>query len=276
MRGLIVLMLAVVAAPVHAAAGDPAYRLKTISLSTSAHTDHSPRLDVLDGEEFGSVVPEERTLGVLPSFAATQATGIALDISPFVQRPTQLNIEALAGHRAFDTMRRRRASDGWRMTPSNNELGVGLTGSWGVDMGRDATALPFVSIDYDRIDTARFVNAHSPRPYVVNNADTGLTFTAGMEAAWRFGEGKRFRLGGYGAVVAATGTGGMAPEAASAGARIVQSLTSSDLQPLYGDVGASLSYAAAPRVRISGSVVQTLDRSAGDAMAMRLALRIRY
>lgn len=278
MRAVAILMLGLATAPVQAATTAPTYRIDLLTIATSraGPVDHGQRLDALDGEEFAPLFPVDRALGEQPVFAPTDATGVAMAARSFQQRPADLVFEPLAGHRAFDTMRRHRASEGWRLSPSNNTLGVGLTGSWGIDMGHNAVAMPFVSLDYDRIDTARFVNPGSPRPYIVDNADTGLTFTAGMQAAWRFGDGKRFRLGGYGALIAATGTGGMAPDAASAGARIVQSLASSQLQPLYADVGASLTYAVTPRMRISGSFVQTLDRTAGDAMAMRLAFRMRY
>lgn len=194
--------------------------------------------------------------------------------------PPPLQIEALAGHNAFDTQRRQRATAGLRVMTTNSVLGVGTTMSYGMPLTRGLIATPFVSLDYLRVDSARIANLNSPYAYVPDNANIGLAVTAGASLAWRFGPSRRFKLTGYGAMVAASGRDDQLDrplrDFASVSARIVNALGDTHLMAPYADVGASLSYAVVPRVRFSGAVVQTLGHDRGDQLGVRLAMRMRY
>ncbi len=273
------LMALMAAAPAQGASVSP-FRLYPVRAVTSIADAPAPkrtdRLDPLDGEEFQGLARPDRVLGEALPIAATPATAVAFAVRGLRRQPPPLQVEAMAGHNAFEAARRQRALVGWRVAPHNSALGVGLTGSYGVPLTARLTATPFVSLDYLRADSARFANLRSPFAYVPDNANIGMAVTAGASLAWRFGPSRRFKLTGYGAVVAASGAEESQAEFASVGARVIQSLGETRFATPYADIGAGLSYAAAPRVRFSGAVVQTIGHDGTDQTALRVAVRMRY
>jgi hypothetical protein len=239
------------------------------------HLSKHNRLDPLDGDEFQTVAPRDLDVNEDQAFTATLATSVAV-AQRGRPRPAFLSVTPLAGHNAFDTIQRQRTVPGWRLATTNSVLGVGLTGRFGVAISGRLTAMPFVLLDYARIDSARRVDTHSPNPYMRANANIGLIATVGAGAAWRFGPSRRFRFSGFAALVAAAGAEGPTREAASIGARIVQSVGDTTIQPIYAEAGASVSYAPTPLSRVSAGIVQTVNRQSGDQLAFRIAMRTYY
>ena len=250
------------------------FDLKRGAVKVVPHGAHDFSLRrVVEGDDWAPVLPDERRVD-LPAVAATAATSRAVAISSPRSTPISLSLQALAGHRSFNTMRTRRSILGWSWTPSGNVLGVGLTGTYGVRIAKAWRFTPFISLDYNRIDSARYVDAASPNPYVTDNADTGLTGTAGAMLSHRFGAENRFRALAFGSVVAATSTGGPPREFGSFGTRFVRAIGDSAIKATWEEVGVGLDYRLTPRALLSGAVIQTLDRLDGETMAAKFRLRV--
>ena len=250
------------------------FDLKRGAVKVAPHDVHDFSLRmVVEGDDWGPVLPDERRVDP-PVAAATAATSRAVAISSTRSAPTSLSVQALAGHRSFNTMRTRRSILGWSWTPSGNVLGVGLTGTYGVRIAKAWRFTPFISLDYNRIDSARYVDAASPNPYVTDNADTGLTGTAGAMLSHRFGAENRFRALAFGSVVAATSTGGPPREFGSFGTRFVRAIGDSAIKATWEEVGVGLDYRLTPRALLNGAVIHTLDRQDGETMAAKFGLRI--
>ena len=162
--------------------------------------------EIFEGDSWEPVLPEPPRSD-LPPVAATDATSRAVAATGYNMARVDLRVQAFAGYRSFDTITSRRATLGWAVTNSGNELGVGTTGTYGIRLAKAWRFTPFVSLDYNRVDSARYVDATSPRPYILDNADTGLTGTIGATVSHRFGAERRFRAMAFGALVAATNTG---------------------------------------------------------------------
>lgn len=228
---------------------------------------------IFEGDDWEPVFPDETRFNrsVLTSTAATSR---AVVISTPRGAPIGLDIQALAGHRSFNTMRIRRSTLGWSWTPSGNVLGVGMTGTYGVRIAKAWRFTPFVSLDYNRIDSARYIDAASPNPYVTDNADTGLTGTVGAALSHRFGAESRFRALAFGSVVAATSTGGPPREFGSFGTRFVRAISDSGIKATWEEVGVGLDYRLTPRALLNGALIQTVDRQDGETTAAKLGLRI--
>ena len=226
---------------------------------------------------FETVLPAERPMGDVPQFAATEATRNAVAISLPSMKPVLLRIQPLAGHRAFDSMRLRASILGWAVEVGNNILGVGVTGAYGVKIASNWRIAPFVSLDYNRIDSARYVDSTGPRPYVTNNADSGLNASAGALVSHRFRAVKKLRVIGYFAAIVGSDQARTPTEAASAGARVIQSLGSSGPQSTWWEYGAGADYALSPSARIGAAVVENVDRAEGAAsFAAKLSARFAF
>jgi Autotransporter beta-domain len=226
-----------------------------------------------DGDDWTPVVVEPVRGTALP-MAASESMSRAVAMTGTPQVRIELNLQPLAGHRSFDTMSTRRATLGWVLTNNGNALGVGTTGTYGIRLAKAWRFTPFVSIDYNHIDSARYVDRASPRPYMVNNADTGFTGTMGATVSHRFGVERRFRAIAYGAMIAATDTGGPPREFGSVGARLVDAVGNSGIEAMWEEVGMGVDYRLTPRARLSGALVQTIDRRDGEAMSAKFGLRI--
>ncbi len=230
---------------------------------------------LFEGEDWAPVVALPRREDA-PPLAATDATTRAVMATGHPMVRVDLEIQPLAGHRSFDTMATRRGTLGWTVTNRGNALGVGTTGTYGIRLARAWRFTPFVSIDYNRIDSARYVDTASPRPFMVDNADTGFTGSMGATLSHRFGAERRFRALAFGAMIAATDADARpAPrEFGSVGARLINALGNSGVEAMWGEVGFGLDYRIAPRANLGGAVVQTIDRVTGEATAAKLGLRI--
>ncbi len=204
----------------------------------------------------------------------TAATSRAIAVTVPRGAPVELRLQALAGHRSFDTIQRRRSALGWSMTNSGNDLGVGMTGTYGIRLAKAWRMTPFVSLDYNRIDTARYIDATSPHPYTNDNGDTGMTGTIGAALSHRFGVDKKFRALAFGSMVAATSTGAPPREFGSVGARLVNAVGNSAVKAVWEETGFGLDYRLTPRARLNGAVLQTIDRMDGDTVAAKLGLRV--
>ncbi len=208
------------------------------------------------------------------ALAASDATSIAVALTAQPQSRVELELQALAGHRSFDTMSSRQPASGWTLSSNGNVLGVGTTGSFGVRLSGSWQVAPFMSLDYNHIDSARFVNTASPRPFTGNNADTGFAGTLGAVISHRFGAEQRFRLMAYGAMVAASSDGARPQEYGSVGARLVHAIGDSGIETMWKEAGLGLNYRLTSRARLDGTVLQTIDRRDGDNLAARLGLQI--
>lgn len=250
------------------------FDLKRGTVKAAPHDSHGFGLRMIfERDDWEPVFPDEARFN-RSVMASTAATSRAIAISTPRGAPISLEIEALAGHRSFNTMRTRRSILGWSWTPSGNVLGVGMTGTYGVQIAKAWRFTPFVSLDYNRIDSARYVDATSPNPYVTDNADTGLTGTVGAVVSHRFGTENRFRALAFGSVVAATSTGGRPREFGSFGTRFVRAIGDSAIKATWEEVGLGLDYRLTPRALLNGAVIHTLGRQDGETMAAKLGLRI--
>jgi Autotransporter beta-domain len=270
----LVLTGAVAALPVQAATiHNVAFDLKRVSMKAAPQKVAPSGLNVIfDGEDWAPLVVTPLR-GDDYALAATEATTHAVVATGLPMVRVDLELQALAGHRSFDTMTTRRGTLGLAVVHHGNALGIGTTGTYGIRLARAWRFTPFVSVDYNRIDSARFVDANSPRPFMRNNADTGFTGSAGATLSHRFGAERRFRAIAFGAMIAATD----APrprEFGSIGARVINALRNSSIEAIREEVGLGLDYRLTPRASLSGAFVQTIDRTDGDATAAKFGLRV--
>lgn len=236
----------------------------------------TPQVDLratLDGGNWAPVSNDGPRHDFL-ALAASDATSIAVALTGLPQARVDLELQALAGHRSFDAISEQRPTVGWNLSGTGNVLGVGTTGTFGIRLARDWRVTSFISLDYNHIDTARFVNPASPHPFSSNNADTGFTGSLGAAVSHRLGAGRRIRALAYGALVAATSNGVEPQEFGSVGARLAHALGDTGLKATWEEVGIGFDYRMAPRVRLNGAVLQTLDRRYGEAMAAKIGLQI--
>ncbi len=209
-----------------------------------------------------------------PALAASDATSIAVALTAQPQSRVELDLQAMAGHRSFDTLSSRQPASGWTLSSNGNGLGVGTTGSFGLRLSGAWQIAPFISLDYNHIDTARFVNTTSPRPFSGNNADTGFAGTMGAVVSHRFGAEQRLRLMAYGAMVAASGNGARPQEFGSVGARLAHAIGDSGIETVWKETGVGLNYRLTSHARLDGVILQTIDRRDGDNLAAKLGLQI--
>jgi hypothetical protein len=241
-------------------------------MATTTELRADDRRTIFDGEDW-SPAPPEAIKADYPPNAATVATSRAVAVSMPGGVPVDLRIQALSGHRAFATLQARRATLGWNLTNSGNALGVGMTGTYGIRLTKGWRMTPFFSLDYNRVDSARYVDATGPNPYLYDNADSGLTGTIGTTISHRFGAEQRFRALAFGALVAA-GTQEAPREFGSLGARFVHAIGDSAIKSVWQEAGFGLDYRLTPKARLTGAVVQTLDRADGDTVAAKFGLRV--
>jgi Autotransporter beta-domain len=272
----LVLTGAVAALPVQAATiHSVLFDLKRVSMKAKPDKAVPSGLHVIfDGEDWAplTVTPPRIDDHAL---AATEATTRAVVATGLPMARVDLDLQALAGHRSFDTMTTRQATLGLDVVHRGNALGIGTTGTYGIRLARAWRFTPFVSLDYNRIDSARYVDTNSPRPFMRDNADTGFTGSAGATLSHRFGAERRFRAVAFGAVIAATEADTPRPrEFGSIGARVVNALKNSSIEAIREEVGLGLDYRLNPRASLSGAFVQTIDRNDGDAIAAKLSFRV--
>ncbi len=251
-----------------------AYRLQAGAIHTPVANPVPGRLrDIIDDEVGG---PADRMVERRADFviATTAATSHAVTIGTPRGRPPILEVEALAGHRSFDTMIARRAPLGWQVHHGGSVLGVGSTGTYGIRVARRWRLTPFVSVDYNRIDSGRHVDATSPRPFIPDNADTGISASTGATLAHRFGPGQGFRALAFGALVAGARDGGAPREFGSIGARFVNALGNRGDETVWEEMGFGLDYRLTPRAQLDTAIVHTFDRIGGDTLAAKLGLKI--
>jgi len=219
-------------------------------------------------------VSAEPSLHQFLALAASDATSIAVALSGQPQERVTLELQVLGGHRSFDTMSSLQAPLGWKLSGNGNVLGVGTTGSYGVRLSSTTWLTPFVALDYNRIDSARFVNLGSPRPFTGNNADTGFTGTLGTVVSHRFGAERKLRAIAFGAIVAGTSSGARPQEYGSVGARLAHTIGDSDVDASWGEAGVGVSYGLTPNARLNGVLLQTISRRDGEAVAAKLGLQV--
>lgn len=263
MRHVLALMLAFGATPAGAAAWSdpvtPSQRLDRL--------DATPRVaSRFDDDADETATIDHPNVSMLAIADASRAKAS-------VPARVDLEIDPMAGHRSFETMRGETPAYGWRLAASGDPLGVGLTGAYGVPLVEGVMATPFVSLDYNRVDSARTVDARSPQPYMTDNADTGLTASAGAEIAWQLG--KSWQLSGFGAALAGSGPEYEPHDAASIGARLVSTVGESRLNALSYDFGVSASYALSSDVRVTAGMVQSVGGVNGGVVAARISLTAR-
>jgi hypothetical protein len=269
-------MGAIAGAPAHGATvSNVKFDLKNSAMR--ADSARAPVADLravfFDGDDWAPTVVDPIHGDSLP-LASSDATSRALAVTGQPLQRVDLDIRALAGHRSFATMSMRRSVLGWKVTNNGNALGVGSTGTYGIRLARAWRFTPFVSLDYNHIDSARYVDAANPRPFTGNNADTGFTGTVGATVSHRFGVERRFRAIAYGAMIAATDSATLPREFGSVGAQLVHAIGNSAIDAMWEEVGMGIDYRLTPRARLNGAVVQTIDRGDGEATAAKFALRI--
>lgn len=212
--------------------------------------------------------PDEQTLD--PSVATQLAS-----VTHFV--PIKLEIEALSGHRSFATQSLRERT-GHRLTVdiSNTIFGVGTTLSFDAAVARHFYASPFVSLDYNRVDTARTVNVRSPVPFARNNGDTGLAGSAGATVSYVFGAQENFRMMGYGAVSAGSRSQIYDDDSATVATRVVHALSKPAVDSIGVEIGVSTSYNLTSDLRVDTAVVRASLADGRATTSGTVALNLRF
>ncbi len=203
---------------------------------------------------------------------------MALQTSPRLS-PLTLQIHPLAGHRSFDVMTSQDATPHQlAITASNTALGVGLSAAYAVPVtwGRSAkglTAVPFISMDYNRVDSARNVNTNSPKPYTNDNADTGLTGAAGATISYSMGSNSRLRVDGFGAAIASTQAEASERDLSSASAQLESALHAHGIESVWIEYGARAHFRINQRLNLEAAVMRTSGPVNGSATATMFGLR---
>jgi hypothetical protein len=203
---------------------------------------------------------------------------IALQTSPRLS-PLLLQVHPLASHRSFDAMTTQDATPyQLAITASNTALGVGLSAAYAVPMrwgrvGKGWTASPFISMDYNRVDSARLVNANSPKPFTNDNADTGLTGAAGATISYSLGSHARLRIDGFGAAIASTQGEASERDLSSASAQLESALHAHGIESVWIEYGARAHYRLNRQLNLEAAVVRTSGPVNGSATATMFGLR---
>jgi Autotransporter beta-domain len=193
------------------------------------------------------------------------------------QTPIALEINALASHRSFEALTGRQMGPrSLSVTASNSILGVGTKVTYDVPLARGWGITPFVSLDYNRMDSGRTVNMHSPRPFVRDNADTGLTGSAGATLSHSFGAKSNIRIDGFGALIAATGSSERRGEFATLGARVLGALHSDGIESMWAEFGIRARFTLARRWQVQGAVLHTEGAVNGSTSAEMISLHHRF
>ncbi len=212
--------------------------------------------------------PDEQTLD--PSIA-TQL----VSVTHFV--PIKLEIEALSGHRSFATQSlRERTGNRLTVEVSNTIFGVGTTLSFDAVVAGHFYASPFVSLDYNRIDTARTVNARSPVPFARNNGDTGLAGSAGATVSYAFGAQESLRLTGYGAVSAGSRNQAFDDDSATVATRVVHALSKPAVDSVGVEIGVYTSYALMSDLRVDTALVRASLADGRATTSGTVVLNLRF
>ncbi len=212
--------------------------------------------------------PDEQTLD--PS-VATQL----VSVTRFV--PTKLEIEALSGHRSFATQSlRERTGNRLTVDVSNTIFGVGTTLSFDAAVAGHVYASPFVSLDYNRVDTARTVNVRSPMPFARNNGDTGLAGSAGATVSYVFGAHQGLRLTGYGAVSAGSRNQPFDDDSATVATRVVHALSKPAVNSVGVEIGVGTSYALTNDLRVDTAMVRASLSDGRATTSGTVALNLRF
>jgi Autotransporter beta-domain len=203
---------------------------------------------------------------------------IALQTSPRLN-PLTLQVHPLAGHRSFDAITTQDVTPyQLAITASNTVLGVGLSAayavpvSWG-KLAKGWTASPFVSVDYNRVDSARHVNTNSPKPFTNDNADTGLTGAAGATISYSLGSHARLRIDGFGAAIASTQGEASERDLSSASAQLESALHAHGFESVWIEYGARAHYRLNRQLNLEAAVVRTSGPVNGSATATMFGLR---
>jgi len=190
--------------------------------------------------------------------------------------PVELRLEPLAGHLSFAALEDGTLPAGFSLTVNNNMLGVGLTETYRTHISDQVAVAPFAALDYNRVDSDRLLNAHSPRPFSADNADTGFTITLGVTARPLASQKARVQPMAFAAAVIGSDNVQLVREAGSIASQIVQSIGSSGPEVVWSEVGTGADYHVTSASFIRASVVQTIGRPTGDQLAAQLSLRAHW
>ena len=191
--------------------------------------------------------------------------------------PEKLEIEALSGHRSFATQSfRDRTGNRMTVEVSNTILGVGTTMSFDATINRRVFLSPFVSLDYNRVDSARTVNLHSPLPFTRNNGDTGLVASAGATLSYVFGAAGSLRLSSYGAVSAGSRRPILDDNSATVATRVVKALSKPALDSVEVELGVGTSYALTTALRVDTAMVRSALADGRTGTSGTVALNLRF
>jgi hypothetical protein len=191
--------------------------------------------------------------------------------------PVSLRIEPMAGHLGLVSAQDAGGRLGITTVIANNVLGVGITQAYGVALGDRITASPFVALDYNRVDSTRYINLNSPRPFTNDNADTGLTATFGIAIRPTLGSVARLAPSVFiASVIGSDNTQFVPREASSVGARIVQSIGSNGPEVMWSEVGTGIDYRLSGTSLLRAALVQTIGHPNGDGITAQVVWRARW
>ncbi len=254
MRGAFIFLAALLSTPAAAETQFPSL----LGLSTAA-----PRSEAL------ASIPELR------HEAPTPEEHIAL--AGKSSTPIRLEVEALAGHRSFTSMTERATPQRHlTVTSSNSVYGVGTAVRYSVPIAKGWSITPFASLDYNRVDSGRTVNKFSPKPFVRDNADTGLAGSVGAVVTFSTGKSRSINMQGFGAVVTANNTMASGKEFASVGAQVLSAFHSKGPATTWAEFGVRAKVSLAPRWQLHGAFLKTAGSVNGSSTAGMIGIRHRF
>ncbi len=206
----------------------------------------------------------------------TEATRDALAYDPASLPNIALKIMPLAGHRSFATLQEIRPDKGWTVISGGNVLGVGTVATYGIALGQRTQFTPFVSLDYNRIDSARYVNDSGPRTYFNDNADTGLATSVGAVLTRALDGSGRARLVNYGAVIMSSGSAFSGEETGTVAGRILKTVGSGGPQHLRLELGTGADIRLSPKSSFRAGLVSAFDPVLGDTQAASISYTTRF
>jgi hypothetical protein len=251
MRGAFIFLAALLSTPAAAETQFP---------SLLGLTNSAPRSEAF--ARIAELKPEEKS--------AVQHIALASKSS----NPVQLEIEALAGHRSFTSLTEQASPKRHlAISASNSVYGVGTAIRFALPIAPGWSIMPFASIDYNLVDSAKTVNKFSPRPFVRDNADTGLTGSLGAVLSLMSKKAGGIRVDGYGAVIVGNSKMASNQEFASVGAQVLNALNARGTKTAWAEFGVRARVSLAPRLQLQGAILRAVGPASSSSTAEMIGLR---
>lgn len=189
-----------------------------------------------------------------------------------------IDVYALAGNRSFDLASfSRRNGNLVTLNSSGSVYGGGATLTYDAPIGEHWFAAPFVSIDYNRVDTARIINPTSMTPIVRQDQQSGVTGSGGVSAGYLYGPAKGNSIGGYAAFVNTSNAAAVNRiNGLALGSRFLSQLSDTSNSDSWFEYGAQAGFALSSNVHIDASVVRTAGLNSGESTSGTVGLRLGF